>query len=292
MPSASPVPKHRHFTPNHAEKPQHAGVGINHGTRGEGCAERGPRWWRRAAGARPGPVQPSPKKSPFIDPGGGTRGPGITKTRGKTRHSLFQKQHQGKELEATERKAAAGPGSSLFTVNGARRGGGPRSQLLLKSPTLASFDLLPGREAERWPQLWAPCEGSDRTRGQKGGEPAGHAAAPRRDGARGLLPAPPGGAFMGAPGSGVSGPWHVTQREGRKAGRKGERKEGREEGRKATHCLEEPGWSRVLPGGRELPWPRRPPLTRSVPRSWRGTCRSGRRGRSPATSPRRSSRCW
>lgn len=29
---------------------------------------------------------------------------------------------------------------------------------------------------------------------------------------------------------------------------------------------------------------------RSAPRSWRGTFRSGRRGRSPATSPRRSSR--
>lgn len=167
-------------------------------------------------------------------------------------------------------------------------GGSPRSQLLLKAPTLASFDLLPGQEAERRPQLWAPCEGSDRTRGQKGGEPAGHAAAPRRDGAVGLLPAPPGGHLWGLQGRGSQG--HGTslrekeeRQEGREKGRKG--------GRKATHCLEEPGWSRVLPGGRELPWPRRP-LTRSVPRSWRGTCRSGRRGRSPATSPRRSSRCW
>lgn len=33
-------------------------------------------------------------------------------------------------------------------------------------------------------------------------------------------------------------------------------------------------------------------LTRAAPRSWRGTSRSGRQGRSPATIPRRSSQCW
>lgn len=173
------------------------------------------------------------RKALLLTRGGGTSGPGIAKTRGKTRHSLFQKQHQGKELEATERKAAAGPGSSLFTVNGAR-GGGPRSQLLLKSPTSASFDLLPGREAERWPQLWAPCEGSERTRGQKGGEPAGHAAAPRRDGAVGLLPAPPGGHLWGLQGRGSQG--HGTslrEKEERQEGRE----KGREGGREESHAL-------------------------------------------------------
>lgn len=171
-------------------------------------------------------------------------------------------------------------------------GGGPRSQLLLKSPTLAPFDLPPGREAERWPELWAPCEGSDRTRGQKGGEPAGHAAAPCRDGARGLLPAPPGGHLWGLQGQGSQG--HGTslrEKAERQEGREKGRKEGRKGGKPRTAWKNQAG-AECSRGGRELPWPRRPPLTRSVPRSWRGTCRSGRRGRSPATSPRRSSRCW
>lgn len=34
------------------------------------------------------------------------------------------------------------------------------------------------------------------------------------------------------------------------------------------------------------------PLTLSVPHNWQGTCQSGRRDRSHATSLRRSSRCW
>lgn len=105
-------------------------------------------------------------------------------------------------------------------------GGSPRSQLLLKTPTLASFDLLPSWKAERWLQLWAPCEGSDRTRCQKEGEPAGQAAAPRRDGAVGLLPVPPGGHLWGLQGRGSRG--HGTSlRE----------KEERQEGRKESHAL-------------------------------------------------------